>query len=94
MRPATLAVILALGACTQFPDLDSTIPPGAERADFPALVPLDPLLAQNIASAEDNDAISASLEARVAALRARARSLQTGSIVDPATRQRLTTQLN
>ncbi len=37
--------LLTLGACTQFPALDRTITLALENAEYPALVPLDPLLA-------------------------------------------------
>lgn len=84
--PALMA--LALTACTQFPELDSTITPALEAADYPALVPVDPLLAQATAGRADPQQTEAALLARVARLRARAARLR-GSVLSGRERQRL-----
>lgn len=85
----SLPVALALlGACTQFPALDRTITPELERADYPALLPLDPLLATAQAGRVDAVQTEATLIARVARLRARAAQLQ-GAVLTGRERQRL-----
>ncbi len=89
MRAATALLCLTLTACTQFPDLDNTVSPAVEASEFPALVPLEPLLAASAPVVSDPVQTTETLEARVAALRARARALQQRSIVDPATRARM-----
>ncbi|WP_323784970.1 hypothetical protein [Thalassovita sp.] len=77
---ATTALFIALSltgltGCADFPDLDDRIEPAARQADFPALLPLEPILAANAQSAitEDTDA---ALQARAGALRARAARLR------------------
>ncbi len=73
-------MVLALSACTQFPQLDETIEPPAEAADFPELVPLEPILADLAAAPERMAQTEAGLEARAAALRAKAARLRGGMI--------------
>ncbi|AXI44400.1 hypothetical protein C1J02_14235 [Sulfitobacter sp. SK011] len=80
--------LLALSACTQFPALDRTITPALENADYPALVPLDPLLASATAGRVDAVQTEAALNARVARLRARAARLR-GSVLSGREKQRL-----
>lgn len=89
MRPAPLALCLALLGCTQFPELEGTVAPDVETAAYPDLVPLGPLLANSAPVVEDPVATTDALESRVTALRARAGALQRGTIVDSATRTRL-----
>ncbi|WP_296761739.1 hypothetical protein [Sediminimonas sp.] len=75
---ATLTLLAAAPAgCARFPALDDTITPEAEAAAYPALVPIEPLLADGPAGA-DTDARQdeAALMARAAALRARAAELR------------------
>jgi len=94
MRAATALYFLILAsACTQFPELDDTVSPTVEASEFPALVPLEPLLAQAAPVVSDPVQATKTLEARVAALRARARALQRREIVDPATRARMRARL-
>lgn len=81
-------LVLALSACTQFPTLDRTITPDLAEAEYPALVPLDPLLAQATAGRVDAQATQAQLAARVARLRTRAARLR-GSVLSGRERQRL-----
>jgi hypothetical protein len=83
-----LLVTAGLAACTQFPDLDRTISPEVASADYPALVPLEPLLAAAIVGRVDADQTQAELEARVARLRARATRLR-GSVLTGREKQRL-----
>ncbi len=80
--------LLALGACTQFPALDRTITPALENAEYPALVPIDGLLARAQAGQVDAVQTEAVLTARVAGLRARAARLR-GSVLTGRERQRL-----
>ena len=80
--------LLTLGACTQFPALDRTITPALENAEYPALVPLDPLLATATAGRVDPVQTETALIARVAGLRARAAQLR-GSVLTGRERQRL-----
>lgn len=74
--PAALAVMLALAACAQFPELDNgpdaALPPGTVA---PVLVPLGPMLAraEQITVGPET---TADLLARAAALRARAARLR------------------
>ncbi len=89
MRLALPALALcALTACTQFPELDQTVSPDLENADFPALIPLDPILAGTRTATRDNTQTQAMLEARVANLRARAARIR-GSVLTGRERQRL-----
>lgn len=90
MRPALLLVIptVLLTGCAQFPELDATVTPVQENADFPKLVPIEPLLARATAGRVDAPATQANLEGRVARLRARAARLQ-GSVLTGRERQRL-----
>ncbi|WP_299691089.1 hypothetical protein [uncultured Tateyamaria sp.] len=88
-RRLILPLTLIVAGCTQFPDLDATVPPAAVNAPFPTLVPLEPLLAANAAVVSDPEATTQSLQARVAALRNRARLLQVRPVIDTGTRARL-----
>lgn len=94
MRAAPYLLCLALCACTQFPELDGTVTPDLENADFPDLVPLEPLLARTQPVVANPVQTTQALEARLSALRARARVLQGRSIVDSDTRARLRSTLN
>ena len=89
IRPQiALLVACGLAACTQFPELDRTVSPELAASAYPALVPLEPVLAQAAAGRVDARATQASLEARVARLRARAARLR-GSVLTGRERQRL-----
>ena len=76
MRTATIALCLALSACTQIPELKDSVGPDVDRAAFPDLIPLAPIQAPATPTAEDPAETSRAIEARVAALRARANALQ------------------
>ncbi len=90
MTRATFLALLALAltACTQFPELDSTITPELEAAEYPDLVPVEPLLAQARAGRVDPQQTEAALLGRVSRLRARAARLR-GSVLTGRERQRL-----
>ena len=79
---------LGLAACTQFPELDHTQSTHLENADYPALVPLDPLLARASAPGPDPAETQADLAARLAGLRARAGAMR-GTVLTGAEKQRL-----
>jgi len=91
-RAHTLLVLLAtlplLGACTTFPALDHTITPTLEAADYPALVPLGPVLTASAAVGTEPVPATATIDGRVAALKARAARLR-GSVLSGRERQRL-----
>ncbi len=78
----------ALAGCAQFPQLDRTITPALEAAPYPDLVPLGPVLARAQATGVDPVRGNAVLDARVAALRARAARLR-GSVLTGRESQRL-----
>ncbi|MEJ6389297.1 hypothetical protein [Gymnodinialimonas ulvae] len=74
MRYATLLLCLLPMACApSFPDLDDRLTAQSQAADYPRLVPLEPLLASAEAPAPRAAATEgASLEARLANLQRRA----------------------
>ena len=78
-------MILGVASCTQFPDLDATVPAEAERSEYLELVPFETLKAEQPSEVS----AEASLAARSAALRARAARLR-GTVVDQSTRARMT----
>ncbi|WP_368184605.1 hypothetical protein [Aestuariibius sp. HNIBRBA575] len=87
MRYALIVFLLA--SCTQFPQLDATLP--AENAIAPRVVPLGPILAQADrlgGQTTDFDAINADLQTRLSQLRSRAANLQ-GPVIPTATRNRM-----
>ncbi|MDJ0820777.1 MAG: hypothetical protein QNJ09_03065 [Paracoccaceae bacterium] len=85
-RRAVFAFLLALCACTQFPELDATQTPGVAQAPYPRLLPLDGLLVGPVATA--TPAVVAGIEGRVAALRARADRLR-GPVVPARIKARM-----
>lgn len=82
-----IGLAVFLGGCAAFPDLNGTIPPEMERADFPRLVPVEPLLAGQPADRITPETETA-MAARVAALKARASRLRR-TVVDTGTRARM-----
>ncbi|MFD1508930.1 hypothetical protein [Lacimonas salitolerans] len=82
-----LALVVALAACAQFPELDTQTNDIDPNAPYPALVPLEPLVAQADAP-RITDADTSATEARVAGLRGRADRLRRTGI-DAASRARL-----
>ncbi|MCX7566442.1 hypothetical protein OS189_08820 [Sulfitobacter sp. F26169L] len=85
---AICAAVTLLGACTDFPALDRTITPELSNADYPALVPLEPVLAAAQSNGVEPVQANAAIDRRVAALKARAARLR-GSVLSGAERQRL-----
>lgn len=79
---------LTLSACTQFPDLEATQTDTLENADYPTLVPLEPLLARAAAPGPDPVQTQADLSARLAGLRSRANAMR-GAVLTGPEKQRL-----
>lgn len=88
-RALPLAVLATLGlaACTQFPELDARTADIDPRTPYPALVPLDPLLARAKDDQITGDTESR-LDARAAGLRARAAAMR-GDVIGDDTRARM-----
>lgn len=80
---AITALAVTLGGCTQLPALDGTITPEMEAADFPEFEPMPALLSRAKASRTNPGAEQAQLNARVAALRARAARLRKSVLSGP-----------
>lgn len=80
--------VWALAACSPFPELDETIDAATEAADFPELVPLEPILAEAAAGSNRDPQTKSNLDARAAALRSRAARLRT-SVVDEESKARM-----
>ena len=86
-----VTLLLALAACSDFPDLDAEISPEARAAGYPDLVPLAEVTDRRKkarTTAEDGERLAA----RAAALKARARLLR-GVRIDDETRRRLSPSL-
>lgn len=85
--PFVLAASVSATACARFPELDARTADIDPQTPYPALVPLDPLLsgAGDDQITEDTEA---SIEARVAGLRARANAMR-GDVIDDETRSRM-----
>ena len=75
-----------MAACTQFPELDATATPGVAETPYPDLLPLERLLAGGAPLATPD--MRAGVEARAAALQARAERLR-APVIDPRTRDRM-----
>lgn len=92
IRPARLLFVtvaaLVLTGCAQFPELDQRVTADLDAADYPLLVPVDPLLAAATAGRVDVVQTQSTLEGRVDRLRARAARLR-GSVLSGRERQRL-----
>jgi|TARA_R110000850_G_scaffold13532_2_gene43752 hypothetical protein len=83
-----LAALVLPAACTQFPALDSRATPELLAADYPALVPIDPLLAKAEGGQVNIPQIENGLTSRVERLQARAAQLR-GSVLSGPEKQRL-----
>lgn len=66
-----LLAISVIGGCTRLPDLDNTVTPAAKLAPYPALIPLEPMLAE-FSDSQTTPAPNAQQNLRAAALRDRA----------------------
>lgn len=85
--PFVLAASVSATACARFPELDARTADIDPQTPYPALVPLDPLLAR-VADDQITEDTEASIEARVAGLRARANAMR-GDVIDDETRTRM-----
>lgn len=85
-RPALLAAAMfaALSGCAQFPEVEAALSPEAERAAYPALLPIDDILARSAEGGIAGPDLAAALEIRAARLRARAAALR-APVIDAAT---------
>lgn len=75
MRLILIPTLLCLAACGTVPKLDDHVTEAARQAPYPALVPLNPLLADS-GETQITEQTDPALRARAAALRARARQMQ------------------
>jgi len=82
MRPVLL-FLLAVAACTQFPELDARVGAADRSAAFPALLPAGPIIAAANAVGPNAQAANAGPDARIAALRQRAQGLRAPVIPAP-----------
>lgn len=87
MQTRTLLCCLSLLAltaqgCTQFPELDAVETPDLQGANYPPLVPIEPILAEIDTQSIDTESAAAQAEARVARLRARANTLRRAGLTD------------
>ncbi|MDG1864072.1 MAG: hypothetical protein P8J02_12885 [Yoonia sp.] len=89
MRLTVMIAIAGLSACAAFPTIDGTLDATAKVADYPTLLPLEPLLAAATASgAQISPASEAAFSSKIAALRAKAARLR-GPVIDAQTRSRM-----
>lgn len=88
LMPIIFLVPLLLNACAQFPQVDASVSPEAEAADYPALLPLEDIATAQSADKARAEAAQQTVEARAARLRARAARLR-GPVVDRSTRARM-----
>ncbi len=92
-----LAVLLgtfsAISACTNPPDLDDSVDPTLEQANYPALVPVEQILGRSPLDPETDQQTAQRLEGRAASLQSRARRLQQTSGIDEETRRRLNSDI-
>jgi hypothetical protein len=86
--PALFVLLSALCACTTLPEIDDSVTPEAEAADYPTLQPVETIFARVEAAERDEAAERAALDARVRALEDRAEALR-GDVLDADTRARL-----
>lgn len=87
MRLIALVLVLGIGGCAQFPELEGLVDDATRSAPYPDLVPLGPILSRADAGAPARDP-GAGVLARAAALEARAARLR-GPVIDAATRARM-----
>lgn len=89
--PVLALILVTLAACTGFPALEGRVPDDVAQAPYPAIAPLGPLLARADAlatSGRTSPAALAPVDARLAALSARADALR-GPVIPPAQRARM-----
>ena len=84
---------LTLAACADPPDLDDSVDPALEQADYPDLVPIEQILGNTQPDPEADAETADRLEARAAGLQSRARQLQRQDGIDADTRRRLNSSI-
>lgn len=89
MRTAFIVLLSGLAACADVPALEDRIDAAARNAPYPALINIDPLVAQLGAPPPTADPLSG----RIAALQARADGLR-GAVIAPPLRARLAQGVN
>lgn len=82
-----MLVLPVLAGCSQFPDLDDAVSPGARDAAYPALIPVERIRAR-VPEARLAPEAEDTMTARVSALRLRAARLR-GAVIDDPSRARL-----
>ena len=89
--PALALSAALLAGCSDFPELDNAVSPTARKAGYPALLPIDQLIAgaQEVQITEET---ISGLQSRLARLNARAARLR-GPVIDATTRARMRTAL-
>jgi hypothetical protein len=76
MRPwLILTLLLAIPACTEFPELDAKVDAAARTAPYPDLIPVEEIRAR-VAAPQIETSTSSDVNARAARLRARAARLR------------------
>jgi hypothetical protein len=84
-----LAAGLALVGCAEVPQLDETITPVLDAADYPALVPIETLLVPLPPPAQRSEELKSDIEARRDRLQERASRLNQAPVVDDETETRM-----
>jgi len=87
-RAAAVLAVLALGACTEVPELEALETRALRDAPYPALIPLDPSLFSEPAPEDEADELEEGLSARMDRLQGRARRLN-APVIDEPTRKRM-----
>jgi len=88
MRAASLFLLICLGACATFPELDDRIDAAARDAPYPTLTDITPLLMQANTRAPVDNTVAQDIAGRVSGLTARADALR-GGIIEPSVRARM-----
>lgn len=81
-------LLFLLAACSDAPDLPGGIDPALADAAYPTLVPVEQILGPAPVDPAADAQVTGQLDARIAALQARAERLR-GDRIDPATRKRM-----
>jgi len=77
---ALLTALSLAPACTPVPELNDTVTADLRAAPYPALIPLEPALAQNAPEPQKAEELEQQMQARQAALNARAQRLRTRAV--------------
>ena len=77
-----------VAGCTQFPELEFTQTTDVEAAEYPALVPIEPIIAEADVPGPDPERLETGTNARLAALRARASRIR-GEVLTGDEKKRL-----